>query len=509
MNSRYGTLKVCGLFLAGMMAAFQLYAQAPQGRWSVIHGHRVFIPAPAPVGEASGMAGKPYSSNDTAVVTFVNDDRMHGTLDAVEPAAYGLRWKSSMSSKPVDYAMDALASVTLPSPRIRRVNGAAAVKLTNGDELSGNIVLLDKEKLVLDTWYGGKLTIGRPMLKTILPGSGGGLVYEGPDDLKNWIWMGGNAGGLESWKLKDGVLSLTAATPIGRYIDGMPDMAKIEFTVKWNGSVELYFWFCASKIDGREGGAGCYSVRISGSECYLMRQIPNEEPKALGQVTVPELENRIEGNARIGIMVNKKDKRFVMTVDGRVVRECVDSGDFAGTGNGLQFQNTSGQSLLSISGIAISVWDGTLPRARNESEVLKEDAVKLVNGDKVSGDLRSIAAGKVKVKTPFGELDVPLERVEGVQFATDGLERARRNKYDVRGLFTDGGQVTVELVRLAGGGLEGRSENFGAVKIPVEAFRQLEFNIYRQRTESEEERPPEEGQEQVEPFDLPADPFGF
>ena len=58
---------------------------------------------------------------------------------------------------------------------------------------------------------------------------------------------------------------------------------------------------------------------------------------------------------------------------------------------------------------------------------------------------------------------------------------------DVQGLFRDGGQVTLNLVGLRDGLLEGESENFGRAGIRVGVFSRLRVNIYDERQEQDEE----------------------
>ncbi|GAF71164.1 unnamed protein product, partial [marine sediment metagenome] len=66
-------------------------------------------------------------------------------------------------------------------------------------------------------------------------------------------------------------------------------------------------------------------------------------------------------------------------------------------------------------------------------------------------------------------------------------ERARRNKEDVKAQFRSGGSITVRLTKLEDNTIEGSSENFGKVTMPVEAFRVIEFNVYREKKDEDED----------------------
>lgn len=480
-------------YSAGWLVAIGLLHVLPAGAQIIIDedlqprpstGERAAIPVPAPGSSVATSGDKPAASGDTAVVKFLNEDRLHGMLMAIEPAEYGLRWQSSVSLKPVDLRLDAISSLSLPRGQARPAKTTASVKLTNGDTWGGNVVLLDKEKLVLEAWYCGEVSIRRSMLKTIMPGERATtVIFEGPGEMKSWITRGSE--GVGSWILRNGVLCAVNEYPIGRYIENLPDMAQMEFEMGWRGYPDLYFWFYANNLE-QMGQSGCYLVRMSSGQIYIMCQTPNGGQRNMGQVEVPELANRQGGKIRICILVSKKDKRFILMANGRVLREFQDTEAFAGSGNGIQFQSQR-QCLMNVRNIRISEWDGSIPKPAAAEEVRKADFVELVNGDKISGTLKGIADGKIRIETRFGDMDIPFERVHVIQLSSEGVERARRNKSDVKAVFANGGQVTMELVRVADGKMEGRSENFGSVKMPVEAFRLLEFNIYRERTASDDD----------------------
>ena len=61
--------------------------------------------------------------------------------------------------------------------------------MINGDKLSGDFVSLSEDKLVLNTWYAGKLTLNRHAIQTLVPGQTKlETLYQGPnsEDVKQW-----------------------------------------------------------------------------------------------------------------------------------------------------------------------------------------------------------------------------------------------------------------------------------------------------------------------------------
>ena len=64
---------------------------------------------------------------------------------------------------------------------------------------------LDDKTLVLDTWYAGRLSIPRAMLRGITPLSdANSAVYEGPTGMEGWTI--GRMGAGRSWIFRDGAL---------------------------------------------------------------------------------------------------------------------------------------------------------------------------------------------------------------------------------------------------------------------------------------------------------------
>jgi len=422
------------------------------------------------------------------VLEFLNKDKLHGYLMAVVPGEYGLRWKHSSSDKPIDFGMGSVASATLARRKTAQAApSTAAIYLTNGDMLPGNLVSLDGEKLVLDTWYAGKINVNRLMVKAMNPNSGvSSVIYEGPTDLTEWT-MYRHGGNQVLWKFKNGALYALQSYPIGREIEGMPDMADIQFEAAWrSGYPSFSFMFYTDNIQDNGNG---YMLQISGSSIYLQRYSRDSGSRNIGgNDNYEAFNNRKSMKAKINLLVDKSKKAVTLLIDGNMVKQWTDTANFAGKGNGIMFRPNN-QGDLKISNIKIAQWDGKLPEVGGVSsdKGAKEDLVRFVNNDKVSGQLKAIAAGNVKFETSYATLDIPLARVAEIVMASEKSERARRNKDDVRAYFADRGLVTIQLARIEKDEVKGKSENFGDISLPLGSLRLLEFSIYQERKDDDSE----------------------
>ena len=438
---------------------------------------------PAPSDTPAEQPWRPGAEN-VDVIEFINKDKMHGALISINLKKHGLSWKHRDAKDIMDFSTDNISHIKLAARRgSRPQHQGSTVLLTNDDMLTGSIVSLDEQNLVLNTWYAGKIQIRRAMLKTLNPNAGySAIVYEGPTDLANWSFGERNNG--ESWKLKNGALYALQSQPIGKLIENMPDMADIRFDVAWRGYPQFYFAFYTDNLQQYYGN--CYLLQVSSSSIYLQRYTRNGSSNRIGNMNFPRFSDHRTTSARFNILVDKNAKSFSLLIDGQIVKQWSDPNAFAGMGKGILFQPQT-QGGMKVSNIRISEWGGKIPQQSDDVHKREDDLIRFTNNDKVSGRLQAIQDGKVKFKTSYAVMDVPLERITEIEMSTVGAERARRNKQDVRARFVGKGTITVQLAGMDKGMLEGTSENFGAISLPLYAFHLLEFNVYEDKTGAEDD----------------------
>lgn len=438
------------------------------------------VPEPDDSGEENDKTSLSAEAPD--VIEFINGDKLHGTLLSVKPSDYGLRWEHASADEPIEFTLESISTVELGGKKESQQNrNNLRVKLTNSDVLTGELVALDNEQLALDTWYAGRMGIKRPMVKTLNPNvSSSTTVYEGPTDIDNWEIANSNT---QTWKLKKGALYSSQSNPIGRNIDNMPAMANIQFEAAWQDS-DPVFYFAFYSDNLQSYSSNCYSLQIRGSSVYMYQYSTQSGRDMGGNANVTQF--RQKKDAKFNILADSKSQRFTLLIDGQMIKQWNATQPAGNTGNGIVFfpQNRP----IKISNISISKWDGEIPQAESSSETeVKEDIIEFVNEDKVSGNLLSIADENAELETSYATLDIPLKRIVKVQMSSEAAQRARRNKNDVRAHFAKTGVVTMELKSIKDNTVNGSSENFGPVKMPLEAFDRLEFNIYEDKSKEEDD----------------------
>lgn len=484
MTYRERTVRLTGIMLTAMLTMATAEIQVQIAEPPVDAGQAkptLNVPPPEDATDAS-------SDNEVTldVIEFMNLDKLHGSLLGVGGEEARVSWQHQHATDRIAFGVPAVSGIKL-APR-QSGGGAssahAAIHLTNEDELRGQIVSLDTNQLVLDTWYAGRMTIERPMVKAILPNASvSSLIFSGPTDIANWTI--GRRSSRGTWTFKKGSFVTTQSnSPIGKNIDDMPDMARIEFTARWQGYPSFYFAFFTDNLERYYGN--CYMLQASGSSVHLQRYTRNGNNTSLGNINVQQFNSGASSRARFTLLVNKKKRVITLLLDGVTTKTWEDAGTFAGLGNGILFQSQSGNRLR-ISDISVAEWDGEPPREGSTDVEVTEDLVRFTNRDKVSGRLASIENGNVKFVTTYATMDIPISRVAEFVFSAEESERARRNKTDVRCTFAGDGQVTFGLTEISDVEVKGYSENFGDITAPLAAFNYLEFNVYAEKQDNSED----------------------
>jgi len=421
------------------------------------------VPKPA------GAARKPGEESD--LLKFKNNDLLHGDLISVTPDG-GLRWRHADAKDVITFALSNLAEIKLahrsagPPQQTR-----ASIRLTNRDEITGEVVSLNKENLVLNTWYAGQMTIKRSMVECISPNlTATATIYSGPTGLDGWTQRGNQDG----WKYKKGAFYSFLDSYLARDVK-LPDSARIDFQAAWRRYP--YFHVAFYTTTGEDFYGNGYMIQFSGTQVYLQRGSARRGTMNIGNpVNLESLQRKNKGT--FSLLVNKPKKTFSLLIDGELVKQWTDPDEFAGQGTAVLFYGRGGENAIKISQIHVSEWDGKLETDAGSSTPEQEDLVRFVNNDKVSGTLDSIAKGEITFTTSYATLKIPLERATQISLAASKAEKARRQSADVRAHFGEGGRVTVALEKLDEKGLSGSSENFGRLNFALDGFSRLQFRIY-------------------------------
>lgn len=452
---------------------------------------------PTPSGGDTAVVAQPGAENaggavGSGVLELLNADRLTGTLESMDAKAGLLSFRHQNMRDTIAISLigvDRFNAASRPSAPVSASKWA--VELTNGDLLRGDVVSLDDKKLELETWYAGRLRIDRALVRSASHMAGMGVVYEGPGNAEGWKAPRGKP------RFADNGVDMSSNVMIGRELDRMPPKSRIDFELRWFAYCYFMCNFYADQPASADGNSGAYMFTLQGnSRIELNRTTPNSGQTRIGTANIQGLENdNQQYKARISIFTDLENRKVLVYVNDKPVADWTDPQPFAGKGKSITFASMQGNPM-SLRGVRVSEWDGRAPSAGSPAPAAggaKGEVLSLQNGDTLSGELKTIREGKAQVGTSFGNLDIPVDRVDFITFAKNEA-RARRTKGDVKLTLWDESIVTLDISSLSNGSFEGKSENMESMKVPLSGVRSAQWNLYSKRKDKPEDEKPDGSQ---------------
>jgi hypothetical protein len=431
----------------------------------------------------------PATAAPLASVRFANNDALIGTAESITPGA--LVWNSPLLEKPASFHLDKVLELTLPAsePEQQAPDHEATITLTNGDTLRGQLASVTDEIVALDTWFAGRLEFRRVMVSGVKIEERAGFLYRGPTGIDGWI----QAEESPPWSYSRSAFRSSATGGIAR-ADLLTDECSISFDAAWKGDsirMRVILFSDDASTDNPSSGYELSFQRgsIHLRNCKTQSFLGSTQSQAL-------MEN---DKVRVEIRASMKNNRIALFINDRITEVWNDpDGQKNGKGSALHFISGS-QLPLRISNIRIAPWDGAIERMpepqfgmrafgmqgvreRATPAPAPEDKggerMELANGDSMTGEVLSIQDGVIAIKSPLGEIDLPVSRLRTLALKPVEAERSIRRNGDVRAWFPDGSSIVFRLDDCGDGTLVGSSQNFGTATFQIAAFNRIEFNIY-------------------------------
>lgn len=448
------------------------------------------LPIPAPfrqvIQNVVTNLDKPVSvPNIYDIIQFANGDSLHGNLIMID----GLQtvvFKSPEAKNEIEFFTTNITDIQL----VKKTNQSSgkiecAVKLVNGDELPGSLVTLDKEQLILQTWYGGELKIKRNTVRSAMfLRETGGVIYDGPTGLEGWTTSRGRMG----WQYVDGAFTAMRPSHMGRDMK-LPNRVKISFDAAWQGGLFLMIGLFADNPDDLYNNS--YLMQFSGSYINVQRVRRGGGSSNIGQSEAYQLNSLNKANFEI--YADREKKIMTLFINGTFIKQWKDNSEAPLTGTCFHLQQQTA-NLIKITNLRIEEWDGRLDiKLSGENTPVENDIIELVNRDKISGTLLTIKDGKIKFTTSFAEMDIPLERVYSFELSSKNATNIQRTKNEIVAYFAGKGCVSFQLEKWTTNSVTGISKSFGKFNFTPEAFSRILFNpIVKEPVLNTTEQPEEE-----------------
>jgi hypothetical protein len=411
---------------------------------------------------------------------FQNGDWIQGQLQLLQPEA-GLIWQHPDAPDPIQFATANISEIALHSFGTAVPPANCLIHFVNDDEIEGNLVSVTADSLVLETWYGGLLTIPREKIHTITPlQTDLKILYQGPtgtDDWNSWKVISAVADSGE-WNYRNGAFLARKAASIARDVQ-LPDNAIVEFELAWKGFLNLALALYTDSLKPISLGnkedeppfGGFYSFQITGFSASILAVNQHEPLRNLGQHALPNLSHK--SKAHIQIRTSKPQKSIYLLIDGELVKQWTDH-VFAGEGTGIRLVH-QGQGDVKFSHLRIQEWDGRFAQNQAAAAPVSSDQAKLVNGDQVLGELQSIQDGKATFSSQGAQLDISLNRILHIRLGGRQIIPAEIQNGSFHASFNRRGKMTFQLQEWNEDHVAGKSPMFGEFKFDPAAFARIQF----------------------------------
>ncbi|MCH2378749.1 MAG: hypothetical protein MK236_04930 [Pedosphaera sp.] len=451
------------------------------------------------------------AGGNVEAVHMLNGDVISGKFVKIDPEK-GLIWEAANIKPALQIDPAGIDRVTFRGQSPAKAS-QSRILLNSGNELTGQLEFVDADKVVINSWYAGRLEFKRTAIKAIIPASvsSGRVTFSGPTASAGWVFgTAKNAGGQKGipvpqgffqgalpkknalggkFQLKANSLESTGSgAMVGRKVE-FPAKAMIEFDVDWStpGRNSSYFSLNVNlftdNLKSPHNGSS-YALKLSQTGANLSHQ-SKQNGDVMAERVGPNARVNLTGigsRARFSLRANKKTRSFILSINGVQVANWKDKQPFAGKGDGLLFTSRSPYPVK-ISNIRISEWNGNLPvRYENTLGINKQDSVRLSNNDTITGSVIGFRDNQVNIKTSFAEVNIPLTRVSIIQFAQGNVQATKRPLKDmVNAKLRGHGSLDFKLKSWQDGKLKVESPDFGAATFDGSIVESITFNPHKKR----------------------------
>lgn len=338
----------------------------------------------------------------------------------------------------------------------------ARVRLTNGDQLSGDLVSVDAQSVQLRPLHTAPVRIPRRQVAELRPGGPGEGVLD--------------VGSMGNWHEP----SRQENTPplLYRCRLPLPPRVRLQMEIESRGKAGglcVQAWLYGNDADftrsKRYWGHLGHEItlqtdRVTSSQFILtpdgdlsVKNRTIHRAPGLGQRPVSE----------ITWLLDTVQREAFVLLDGKPIGRMR---DLLNTDLGQEIRlSILLPPFVRLREFLVTEWKG----GTDFAAAPRGDTIRLHDYSLLAGPVEGLRDGMVY---RAGQAPVPLAKVSAVVFDPTATERVRRAAQDVRVTLWDDDELTLANLQVTAGGLTGTSEAWGEVAIPVNAIRRLDFRLY-------------------------------
>lgn len=441
-----------------------------------------------------------HAAEEMPLLHFTNGDRLQGSLGRLENGL--LYWTSPTLQKETPFFLNQIQDITFPqvtnpavaqdhiahirfNPDLRQQNDNIP-----GDVMDGELVAVNQDHILLNTWYAGQLKLNRNMVKDLEITDVSPPVYSGPLKADEWKVFPE-----DSWAFEKNSFVGSGNGTLAKDFKKIPERYCFRFAATWKNRFSLQILFSADSA-GEETPDNHYMLMLDNGTSYLQKRCSN--PDAIGGIMrnggmIGEYKRdqnfRTKEKTEMRLYVDTTSGLMALYSDESLVQEWNDVEKPLLSGSCIHLRQSSGNgNKVQISRISLTAWDGILPSAQDgvktnaiENPDPKDDEQRIIlrNGDIILGKVEKVENSEIALKTRHNEIRLPVSRIRKLALAPSEYDERLLQNGDVRAWFADGNYITFRLDGIsAQGKITGTSQHFGTAQFDPTAFTRIEFNIY-------------------------------
>lgn len=477
------------------------------------------------------------ASYDEGWLVLDNGDSIPASFQGKKTGSSQLEIKSSLMEQPFPFEINQIDTLYL-IPRKKEFPGNAQILMTNGDIIKGTLKGIDDETISVETNWGGTLLLKRAMISGISFQERDQLLYSQIDQTSPLK----NIGEREAWANRENQIMSNNAGAIGT-MTSLSSKIRLSFVFSCDRHTQFGFGLWANSLD-TDFPPFVYLFRLSPNSVQLQRRFNGGTITRSSNALVFPAFDKILLPTRIDIFGNRETETFYLYVNGiqqatwskteqradvsdktEPQPSVADNNDAEQQGNendplekeetfgnGFYFTNYISGSFLSISNITITKWNGIFPGAelldvpgamRNKAILTHEKSagtatiiqprrfeaqkpiagyslIHLKNGDFFRTQITELNTNGLTAKSGEQSLNIPLERVWGLEFTNEKEIKQRLSKDDIKIRFSDNSVITLRLRQGADNVMQTFSESMGDVNIQIPYVKNIMFNLYNE-----------------------------
>lgn len=435
------------------------------------------------------LSAEPETKPSLVKITLADGNHLSGESISTTGNAE-LSLSSSHLLKPAKLKLSHLRAIQLNFPPLPAARQPQVVvyfhprfRMEQVDAISGTLLAIDPQHIVLQTNCAGTIKIKRQFVSDIETLASGKGYYRGPKNAEEWD----QGDDKDAWRFKNGRLYSLKNGGVGRDVK-LATYSRVCFRAKWEKSMRFRVQLYSSDYQTNTPAA-FYEINFNRSYAYLRirGKARNKTNTIMGggwkQIrfnqnlpwnTLDLFTDRKKGTVRI----------FIDGVDAATLQ--AKAADPVNLGTGMRFIAEQ-RYPIQISNIRVHPWDGkTLPLPPKQDVKKPTNLTSLSMLVDTKGNQHAFASLKkdqqhfilTGLKKAAQASRIAIEDVAKLLVSNDKAAEPKKYLRDVLCQFRDGSTMTLQLKQIHDGKLITFSQPLGETTFDIRAFSLIEFNIY-------------------------------